>query len=103
MIEKILNKDLSIEDRIDSFYDEIDFLVKKGANRNTINNWVDNILNEYYSELPEALSDAIYEFKTSIIGDAAPSSIYRFKGDPENDDELARYVRSNKWMDKSSY
>lgn len=81
--------------RVDFFYDFINEKVEDGWDRNRIFLMVEALLNHH--NLEENIADAIYEFKTSLIGDAAPASIFRFKGDPENDNDLANYVRSFTW------
>lgn len=87
----------SLSDKIDFFYKEIEEKMKNGSDRYDIYLFVENILNNHYCDLPEDVTDAIYEFKTALVGDAAPASIMRFSGDPEDDNTLAKYVRSNIW------
>lgn len=78
MRNTLKKSDISISNRIDSFYEFIEEKIKGGWKRNDV-----------YLVIEE-ITDAIYEFKTSLIGD------------PEDDEDLARYVRSNIWKDNYS-
>ncbi|MDR3058474.1 MAG: hypothetical protein ACK5KL_03285 [Dysgonomonas sp.] len=97
MRNTLKKSDISISNRIDSFYEFIEEKIKGGWKRNDVYLFVEEILNDCDLELE--IADAIYEFKTSLIGDAAPASIFRFEGDPEDNEDLAKYVRSYVWKD----
>ena len=95
--EIFFDEQIPINERISFFYEKINDFVEQGYGRNDIYKFVNMVLNNNLG-LPEELTDAVYEFKTKLIGDAAPSSMFRFEGEPIDDDELAQYVRSYVWM-----
>lgn len=89
------DKSKPLVNRVDFFNIYIDRKVEEGWSRNKIYILVMDLLNNY--DLEEGITDQIYEFLTILIGDTAPASIFRLKGDPENDNDLANYVRSYIW------
>jgi hypothetical protein len=71
-------------------------LSEEGWNRLSIHDLVADILKNEYS-LSNRTLDQLYDFMTNIIGYCDSSSIMRFRGEPEGENELAAYVRGEKW------
>ncbi|MFC2995160.1 hypothetical protein ACFODO_07755 [Acinetobacter sichuanensis] len=88
--------------------EQVDDLILKyinlGINRNEMYKAIWDIFQDYYEILTKEQSyfeerfDYLGDIMTALTGDTSKSCILKFKGDPDNVEELAKIVREKKWM-----
>jgi hypothetical protein len=71
-------------------------LISRGWTRRDVDYLTRDVLGRE-AALDEAGADDLYEFYTGLIGHCSPTSILRFPGEPEDQEELTAWVRGNKW------
>ncbi|WP_294562611.1 hypothetical protein, partial [uncultured Bacteroides sp.] len=76
LIISLQDKNKSLIQRIELLYNFIDQKVDEGWNRKQMYSLCIDLLNNY--DMEEGVTNPIYEFLTILIGDCAPSSIFRF-------------------------
>ena len=96
LIISLQDKDQTLIQRIELLYTFIDQKVDEGWNRKQMYSLCIDLLNNY--DMEEGVINPIYEYLTILIGDCAPSSIVRFKDEPEKEEDLTDYVRSFIWI-----
>ena len=85
--------------RVSSFFSE---LIDGGANRELIYRIAFGLTEQFADEMDSELYDLVRDYETTVSGRCAPSSIVKNPCDPDDQNELAEYVRSGKWTDDPS-
>jgi len=72
-----------------------------GWKRKDIYFLIRNLLNYSFSLTEsevEELNTILYDIETGIIGNCSPTSIIAYRGEPDDIEELTRYVRDFNWL-----